>query len=99
MGTATSKLSDDVIDVTEVVAVKRGRKVELDPAVTAALDAIPAGKAGRLSSTFGPVSKDDRGKVSQSIRKHFRHLDDGADFAIAYSPEGVPQVIVRSRSN
>lgn len=91
--------TDELLDLSDVVSVKRGRKVELDPTVTAALDAIPAGRAAKLTSTFGAVAKDDRQKTSTVIRKHMAHLDDGAEFSIAYHPDGTPQVIVRSRSN
>lgn len=89
---------DQIIAADEVVAVRRGRKAEVNSDLLALLKKIPAGKAARLGGTFGTVpTGSDRQRVSGIIRRHARMAwGESADFAVNYSPEGVPQITHKS---
>lgn len=87
---------DEIIKADEVVVSPRGRKAELDPEVVATFKALKPGQAIVMRNTYGAVPKDERSKVSQQIRKHWRagRTDEPR---IDYTPEGVPQVRVNTK--
>lgn len=87
--------NDDFIDVDEVTTSPRGRKPELDQALLDLLASIPAGKAARLSKTFGSVPKEKRQAVGAVIRKHWKAVYGEVKPRIDFTPEGVPQVRAR----
>lgn len=96
MATNNGKANDEFISIEEVTVSPRGRKKVIDQELANILSNIPAGKAVRLTATFGEVPADSRPKVSQIIRKHWLHVHKNNDCRINYSPEGVPQVFSKS---
>lgn len=89
-------MKDEIINETDVVVSPRGRKAELDPELVELLKSVKSGQAIRLASYFGPVAKEDRSRVSQSLRKHWR-AGRTDDIRIDYTPEGIPQVRVKAK--
>lgn len=87
-------MSDEFINADEVVVSPRGRKLEINPDLAATLKKLKSGGAVRLSTSIGPVSKDQRATVSANIRKHWKHVRED-DLRIDYAKDGVPQVRVR----
>jgi len=84
-------MADEMISVTEIVKSKRGRKAKFDSNLLKVLKGVAAGKAVRLSTTFGAVPAADRPTVSAEIRKHWAKVQSDKP-SIDYTPEGVPQV-------
>jgi hypothetical protein len=91
----SSKAADEFISVDEVTVSPRGRKKVIDPALAELLGKVKAGQAVRLTAKFGSVPREQRPAVSQVIRKHWTHVRADA-CRIDYSPEGVPQVRIKS---
>lgn len=89
-------MSDEIISAGDVVVSPRGRKKELMPELCATLKGLKAGQAVRLSSTFGEVPKEDRSRVSQIVRKHWRAVRED-EMRIDYDTKGIPQVRVKSK--
>jgi hypothetical protein len=89
-------MSDEIINASDVVVSPRGRKKELIPELLTTFKALKVGQAVRLSSTFGEVSKEDRSRVSQIIRKHCRAVRE-EEMRIDYDMKGVPQVRIKSK--
>jgi hypothetical protein len=89
-------MSDEIINASDVVVSPRGRKKELIPELLTTFKALKVGQAVRLSSTFGEVSKEDRSRVSQIIRKHCRAVRED-EMRIDYDTKGVPQVRIKSK--
>jgi len=95
--TSKSNVEDDIIAIEEISVSPRGRKAIINTELAEKLSKIPAGKAARLTGTFGSVPKDKRAKVSQSIRKHWAHVRSD-QCQINYSAEGIPQVSVKPKA-
>jgi hypothetical protein len=92
MSTTNSKSnSNAVIDATEVVKTPRGRKAEVRPELLADLEQVKPGQAISLGGTFGEVPKAERQKVSAILRRHCQRAWGEGNFALNYSPAGVPQ--------
>jgi hypothetical protein len=89
-----AKVTDEIIDVTEVQVAPRGRKAVLDSDLTTAFASLPEGKAIRLASKFGSVAADDRQKVGATIRKNWRAVRTDS-CRVNYGTDGVPQVAAR----
>lgn len=94
----TAKPEDAIIDATEVRAVRRGRKAEVNADLLALLKQVKPGQAVALAGTFGEVpTGNQRQSVSGKIRRHATMAwGEGAEMGINYSPEGVPQVTRKS---
>lgn len=94
----TAKPADEVIDAAEVVAVRRGRKAEVNADLLDLLAKVEPGKAVRLAGTFGNVPTGaQRQTVSGKIRRHAKMAwGEDAEFGINYTPEGVAQVTRKS---
>jgi len=84
------------IKLEDVRKLPRGRRPELDPALTKTLKSVKAGQAVVLSEEFGKVAEDDRSKVSQTIRKHWLACRDDKP-SVNFSPEGEAQVFISPR--
>lgn len=87
----------EFIDENEIESVKRGRKSTVPQALVEALSKMPTGKAVVVKD-FALDPKDDEYKtqkatVSSTIRQAGKLA--GVEVAIAWSPNGVPQVKVR----
>lgn len=84
-----------LISASEVTTLPRGRKPVLNEKVLAALKPLVQKPTGiLLVDEFGAVEQEDRQKVSAEIRKHWKHLSNGASkVRIRYSTEGYPQVL------
>lgn len=91
---AANQGGDEFISADEVVVSPRGRKLEIDAKLAETLSKLKPGQAVRLSSSIGPVAKEQRATISANIRKHWRHVRDDAP-RIDYGKDGVPQVRVR----
>ena len=89
----------EIIDGSEVVAVKRGRKSTVSPELVKAMKALPSGKALRVPNMkCDPKAenfKSAKSTVSASLRKAGELA--GLKVSIAWSPEGVPQVQVKGK--
>jgi len=81
------------IKVEEVRKLPRGRKANLDPKLQKALAALKPGSALILDE-FSPVAEDQRSRVSQQIRNHWRSVREDKP-SIAFSPEGDVQVFAK----
>lgn len=82
-----------VIDESEVQVSRRGRTASFDPDLLDDLGSLKAGKAMDLTPYFGTVEQEDRAKVGQTIRKHWRAVRNDEcriDFGA-----GKPQVRVK----
>jgi len=84
-------MSDEIIDASEIVKSKRGRKAKFDANLLKVLKGVASGKAVRLTETFGKVPATDRPTVSAEIRKHWAKVQTDKP-SIDYTPEGIPQV-------
>lgn len=86
----------EIIDNSEVVAVKRGRKSTAPQELVKALATLTSGKSIRLGGyKCDPKSKDFRNEKSSKgavIRSAGKLA--GVKVTIAWSPDGVPQVSV-----
>lgn len=87
---------DEIIKATDVVVSPRGRKAELDPELIKTFKALKPGEAIVLRSTYGPVPKEERSRVSQQVRKNWRAAR-ADDVRIDYTPDGVPQVRIKGK--
>ena len=92
---ANSEWSFEEIDETEIQSVARGRKSNVDPALIEGLRNLKAGKAIRIPSqqldTKAPNYKTEKARVSAMLRTAMRAAGH-KDFAIIFTPEGVPQI-------
>jgi hypothetical protein len=93
--TIMSDFDFEIIEETQITRVPRGRKSNIDPAMVDAFRALKKGKAVRITSMKldpkAPTYKTDKARVSASLRSAIRRAGH-EDFAIEFSPEGVPQV-------
>jgi len=94
MATTNGKAVDEIISIEDITVSPRGRKKVIDSALADTLSKVKAGQAIALRGTFGNVPASERPKVSQIIRKHWAHVRDD-ECRIAYSPEGIPQVLIK----
>jgi hypothetical protein len=85
-----------IIPVSEVTKAPRGRKAVVNRDLLALLKQVKQGFAADLSDIFGEVERDDRSRVSQIIRTHWRMCQDTKP-SINYTPQGVPQVSHRAK--
>jgi hypothetical protein len=89
----------EIIDGSEVVAVKRGRKSTVPPALVEAMKSLPTGKALRVPTLKCDPKADNfksaKSTVSASLRKAGELA--GLRIGIAWSPDGVPQVQVKGK--
>ena len=83
-------MTDQIIDIADVVKSPRGRKKVIDQGLLEILAPLKPGQAIRIES-LGKIPTDLRGEVSAKLRKHFIEAH-GAKPTINYSPEGYPQV-------
>lgn len=83
---------DEIISADAIVKAPRGRKVELDDQLVAIFGKLSDGQAARLGKRFGVVAKDDRPKVSATIRKNAAHVHPDRKVRVNFGTEGVPQV-------
>lgn len=96
---ATSKGSDAtarIIPVSEVVKAPRGRKANTNADLLALLRKVEPGYAADLRDIFGTVDRDDRSRVSQIVRTHWRQIWETKP-SLNYSPEGYLQVSHRGK--
>jgi hypothetical protein len=89
--------TDEFISADEVSVAKRGRTKVIDTALADTLKKLKAGQAVRLGKTFGEVPKDKRAGVSQTIRKHWKHVRPD-DCRVDYGESGIPQVRVKAEA-
>lgn len=89
----------EIIDESEIVSVKRGRKTEVDAELVKLLTSLPKGKAVRATKyAFANPSADEDGykkhksKVSASMRTAGKSA--GLKVTFAWSPDGIPQLTV-----
>jgi len=94
---ADSKWTFEVIDADEVQSVPRGRKSNIDPTLVDALRSVKAGQAIRIpSEQCDPTSPDyrkEKARVSAMLRSGMKAA--GRTGSIVFTPEGVPQIILR----
>ena len=84
--------SDDrIIPVTQISKAPRGRKANVNSELLSLLTKVKPGYAANLETIFGSVERDERSRVSQIIRTHWRMCQDTRP-SINYTPDGVPQV-------
>ena len=87
------------IKIEDVQKLPRGRKPDLDPALTKTLKTLKTGQALVLEDEFGQVDVDNRSRVSQTIRKHWKDIhgdsDDAPKPSVNFTPEGVAQVFIK----
>lgn len=86
---------DSIIPVNEIKKSHRGRSKELIDGLTNKLEEIQPGYAILLEQTFGEVPLSQRNKISTIIRKHWHLVRDDKP-SINYTPEGIPQVSIKS---
>lgn len=88
----------EFIDENEIEAVKRGRKSTVPPELIQALASMPKGKALKVREyALDPKSdeyKNDKASVSAMIRS--AGLQAGVKVAISFSPEGIPQIVIKT---
>lgn len=86
----------EIIEVSQVEFVKRGRKSTVSPALIEALRALPKGSALAIKShkadPSAPNFANEKSRLASQIRTACREAGlEG--FRILWSPQGVPQVV------
>lgn len=88
----------EIIDENDIERVARGRKSNVDPKMVDAFRTLKKGKAARIGSMkldpTLPTYKTDKARVSASLRSAVRRAGH-EDFAIEFTPDGVPQVRIK----
>jgi hypothetical protein len=88
----------EIIDESEIEAVSRGRKSNIDPTLVKALAEMPKGKAIRVKGlALDPTHEDyknDKASTSAVIRSAGKQA--GVEVSIQWSRTGVPQVTVKT---
>jgi hypothetical protein len=89
----------EIIDDKDVVAVRRGRKSQADPALAKALETLPKGKAIRLGALALDAKADNYKSAKSTVSANIRATAKvaGVKVAIAWSPDGVPQITVTGK--
>ena len=86
----------EIIELTEVEYVRRGRKSNVDPKVVDALTKLPKGKAIALTTMKqdpkSPTYATDKARIASQIRTACR-MANVEGYRILWSPPGVPQVV------
>lgn len=90
----------EIIDASEVIAVKRGRKSTASPELVKALAGLKTGQAIRVEDfRCDPKSKDfPKNKSSKGASIRSAGKSAGVAVSIAWSPDGVPQVTVTGKA-
>lgn len=89
----------EIIDATEVVAVKRGRKSTVPTELVEALRTLPTGKVVKLTELAGDVTSEDYASHKSSVGAMIRSAgrQAGVTVSIEWHPTlGVPQVSVKA---
>lgn len=89
----------EVIQASEVRRVPRGRKSNVDPALVTSLRTLKAGQVVRISGMACTPGTTDYGKDKARVGATLRSALKAAGFQafkIEWSPEGVPQVTIKS---
>lgn len=89
-------MKDIIIPEDQVEKIHKGRQKEIIEGLTEKLKDLKPNYAIKLKDTFGPVSKNERSKVSAIIRKHWYISRDDKP-SIYYDEDGVPQVSARHK--
>lgn len=82
---------DRLIPVGEIQKAPRGRKPSVNADLLDLLKKVKPGYAANLASIFGKVEKDERSRVSQVVRTHWK-MCQSTKPSLNYSPEGYLQV-------
>jgi hypothetical protein len=82
---------DRIIPVGNIQKAPRGRKAQVNSDLLGLLKKVKPGYAADLRDIFGKVEKDERSKVSQSVRAHWKMCQTSKP-SLNYSPEGYLQV-------
>lgn len=98
-GSAMSKPTNsdfEIIEVSQVEFVKRGRKSAVSPALVEALRGLQVGKALAIKShATDPTSADfarEKSRLASQIRTACREAGLPS-YRILWSPQGIPQVV------
>jgi hypothetical protein len=88
----------EIIAETEIVSVRRGRKSSVSPELVKALGSLKVGQAVRIPSLACDPKADDFGTQKSSKSASIRNAGTsaGVKVEILWSPEGVPQVKIKS---
>jgi hypothetical protein len=88
----------EIIEETDIVSVRRGRKSSVSPELVKALGALKVGQAIRIPSLSCDPRSDDFGNQKSSKSATIRSAGNnaGVKVEILWSPEGVPQVKVKA---
>jgi len=89
----------EIIDASDIVAVRRGRKSTVPPELVKVLKELPKGKAVRMTTMkCDPKSasfRNDKASRGATIRGAGKVA--GVKVSIAWTPDGVPQVTVEAK--
>jgi hypothetical protein len=80
-----------LIDVSEIRKAPRGRKPQTDQDLLDLFKQVKPGMAIVLDDVFGNVAKAERGKVSQTVRTHWKMVHDTKP-SLNFSEDGILQV-------
>lgn len=80
-----------LIPVDQIKKAPRGRKPNVNKNLLDILRQVDPGFAADLTDVFGKVSRDDRSKVSQTVRTHWKMVHDTKP-SLNYSEDGILQV-------
>ena len=83
-----------ILSTQDIRKAPRGRKAELDPDLVALFATLEPGQMILLDTEFSPVGDDkvERGKVSQIVRKNWKHARPDAVCSVNFTTEGLAQV-------
>lgn len=89
----------EIIDESEIVSVKRGRKSEVDSELVNLLKGLPKGKAIRATKyAFANPEADAEGykKHKASVSANMRNAGKSAGLKVnfSWSPDGIPQLTI-----
>ena len=93
---ATKGNSPRIIPVSEVAKAPRGRKANTNAELLDTLRLVEPGYAADLRDIFGAVEREERSRVSQIVRTHWRQIWESKP-SLNYSPEGYLQVSHRAK--
>ncbi len=85
-----------ILSTQDIRKAPRGRKAELDPDLVALFATLEPGQMILLDTEFSPVGDDkiERGKVSQIVRKNWKHARPDAVCSVNFTIEGLAQVSI-----
>jgi len=94
----SDKWNFEVIEETEITQVSRGRQSQVDTVLIEAFSKLQKGKAIRIPQLQcdpkGEGYRNEKARVSAMLRTAMRAAGQ-SDFAIVFTPEGVPQVKIK----